>query len=87
MHIPTIHHVLYIALTSDPCVPLLFEETEEGKKVKRLGGQKFLAVFREKNDNELVLPAVYSLLEGEGGSGKEVVVIESNNDNSNSMKS
>ena len=87
MHIPTIHHVLYIALTSDPCVPLLFEETEEGKKVKRLGGQKFFAVFRKKNDNELVLPAVYSLLEGEGGSGKEVVVIESNNDNSNSMKS
>ena len=77
--------MLHIALSSDPCVPLLFEETEEGKKVKRLGGQKFFAVFRKKNDNELVLPAVYSLLEeGVGGGGE--VVIESNSDNSNSMK-
>ena len=63
--------MLYLALSSDPCVPLLFEETEEGKKVKRLGGQKFFAVFRKKNDNELVLPAVYTLLEG---------VTESNSD-------
>jgi tRNA (guanine-N7-)-methyltransferase len=30
---------------SDPVVPLLFDSTEEGKKVTRMGGQKFAAVF------------------------------------------
>lgn len=29
----------------DPVLPLLFESTEEGKKVTRMGGQKFAAVF------------------------------------------
>lgn len=35
---------------SDPCVPLLFESTEEGKKVTRMGGQKFAAVFQRIPD-------------------------------------
>lgn len=30
---------------SDPVMPLLFDSTEEGKKVTRMGGQKFAAVF------------------------------------------
>ena len=31
--------------SNDPVVPLLFESTEEGKKVTRMGGNKYIAVF------------------------------------------
>ena len=34
----------------DPVIPLLFESTEEGKKVTRMGGQKFAAVFTRIQD-------------------------------------
>jgi tRNA (guanine-N7-)-methyltransferase len=34
----------------DPVVPKLFDSTEEGKKVTRCGGQKFVAVFKRIAD-------------------------------------
>lgn len=34
----------------DDCVELMINETEEGKKVKRNGGQKFVALFRRLED-------------------------------------
>ena len=37
-------------LKSDPCVKVMMEETEEGKKVTRNKGQKFVAVWRRKED-------------------------------------
>lgn len=37
-------------LNDDPIVPLLYESTEEGKKVTRNKGDKFLAVFRRIKD-------------------------------------
>ena len=48
-------HPLFESLTqsekdSDPVVPKLFDSTEEGKKVTRNGGQKFIAVFRRIED-------------------------------------
>ena len=36
--------------SSDPVVPLLFDSTEEGKKVTRMGGNKFIAVFTRVSD-------------------------------------
>ena len=33
-------------LKDDPCVPCVMQETEEGKKVERNKGDKFLAVYR-----------------------------------------
>ncbi|KAJ3044465.1 tRNA (guanine-N(7)-)-methyltransferase (tRNA(m7G46)-methyltransferase) [Rhizophlyctis rosea] len=43
-------------LTDDPCVPCVMQETEEGKKVERNKGDKFLAVYRRlekgKGDGE-----------------------------------
>ncbi|TPX33416.1 hypothetical protein SeMB42_g07486 [Synchytrium endobioticum] len=42
-------------LDSDPCIHCVLNETEEGKKVTRNNGEKFLAVYRRiedsKNDN------------------------------------
>jgi len=35
---------------TDPCVALMRTETEEGKKVERNGGQKFIALFRRLED-------------------------------------
>lgn len=37
-------------LASDPCVKVMMEETEEGKKVTRNNGRKFVAVWRRKPD-------------------------------------
>jgi tRNA (guanine-N7-)-methyltransferase len=37
-------------LDADPCVKIMSEETEEGKKVSRNNGKKFIAVFRRKPD-------------------------------------
>lgn len=37
---------------SDECVAVMREETEEGKKVTRNGGRKFVAVFRRGEDPE-----------------------------------
>ncbi|EXJ96495.1 tRNA (guanine-N(7)-)-methyltransferase [Capronia coronata CBS 617.96] len=39
-------------LDEDPCVKIMSEETEESKKVTRNGGQKFIAVFRRKENPE-----------------------------------
>ena len=33
-------------LEKDPCVKVMMEETEEGKKVSRNGGKKFVGVWR-----------------------------------------
>lgn len=41
-------------LDADPCVRVMSEETEEGKKVERNKGSKFVAVFRRKPDPEWV---------------------------------
>jgi len=51
------------ALAHDPCTNMLFTETEEGKKVTRLGGKKFFAVFRRRAETELLRPIVYSLFD------------------------
>jgi tRNA (guanine-N7-)-methyltransferase len=37
---------------NDECVRVMREETEEGKKVTRNGGKKFVAVFRRREDPE-----------------------------------
>ncbi|ERF73504.1 tRNA-methyltransferase [Endocarpon pusillum Z07020] len=37
-------------LQSDPCVEVMREETEEGKKVSRHGGRKFVSVWRRRED-------------------------------------
>jgi len=39
-------------LDVDPCVKVMSEETEESKKVTRNGGEKFIAVFRRKDNPE-----------------------------------
>jgi tRNA (guanine-N7-)-methyltransferase len=38
---------------TDPCVGAMLEETEEGKKVSRMNGKKFFAVFRRIEDASL----------------------------------
>ena len=37
-------------LEMDVCIPVMKEETEEGKKVTRNNGNKFVAVFRRRPD-------------------------------------
>ncbi len=37
-------------LERDACVKVMREETEEGKKVTRNGGRKFVSVWRRKED-------------------------------------
>lgn len=39
-------------LAEDVCVRVMKEETEEGKKVARNGGNKYVAVWRRKGDPE-----------------------------------
>lgn len=41
-------------LASDPCVAVMMEETEEGKKVTRNKGQKFVAVWERKEQPEWI---------------------------------
>ncbi|QVM12118.1 tRNA (guanine-N(7)-)-methyltransferase (tRNA(m7G46)-methyltransferase) [Coccidioides posadasii str. Silveira] len=41
-------------LDKDECVRIMRDETEEGKKVTRNGGQKFVAVWRRKEDPEWI---------------------------------
>ena len=40
-------------LRTDPCVMAIINETEEGKKVSRMNGKKYFAVFRRRRDDEL----------------------------------
>lgn len=44
-------------LKDDPCVEAMRTQTEEGKKVERLGGQKHIAVFRRLTDAEIATKA------------------------------
>lgn len=39
-------------LNSDPCIPAMINETEEGKKVSRMNGNKYYAVFRRRTNEE-----------------------------------
>lgn len=41
----------------DPCVTVMTSYTEEGKKVERNGGKKFLAVFRRLGSDEMAAKA------------------------------
>ncbi len=50
-------------LQADPCVQAMVHETEEGKKVARLGGNKHYAVFRRRLDEEIVRPPLMQLWE------------------------
>lgn len=50
-------HPLFVQLTpeeeaADPCVALMTTETEEGKKVARNAGEKFIACFWRQPDPE-----------------------------------
>ena len=38
---------------TDPCVNAMIEETEEGKKVARMNGNKYFAVFRRRDESEM----------------------------------
>lgn len=38
---------------ADPCVVAMLEETEEGKKVTRMNGNKYFAVFRRRDESEM----------------------------------
>jgi tRNA (guanine-N7-)-methyltransferase len=49
------------ALRTDPCVRAMIEETEEGKKVARLGGSKYYCVFRRLPEDEVRTPSIFSL--------------------------
>lgn len=37
-------------LATDPCIAAMTEETEESKKVGRMGGKKFAAVYERRAD-------------------------------------
>jgi tRNA (guanine-N7-)-methyltransferase len=47
---PLFEPVLDDELADDPVVPMLSESTEEGKKVTRNKGEKFLAIYRRVDD-------------------------------------
>jgi tRNA (guanine-N7-)-methyltransferase len=49
-------------LKNDPAVKAIIEETEEGKKVARNGGDKFYAVYRRITDAELPPPIILDVL-------------------------
>ena len=47
---------------ADPCVNAMLEETEEGKKVSRMNGNKYFAVFRRREDKDISSTWVTELL-------------------------
>jgi tRNA (guanine-N7-)-methyltransferase len=49
---PCFERVSDAELADDPCVPIMYSYTEEGKKVERLAGSKHVAVFRRLTDAE-----------------------------------
>jgi tRNA (guanine-N7-)-methyltransferase len=61
-------------LALDPCIPCVMNDTEEGKKVARNHGEKFLAVYRRVEDvgerdwNGFPPPFEKSVDEGRAGS-------------------
>jgi tRNA (guanine-N7-)-methyltransferase len=42
----------------DPAVKAMIETTEEGKKVERMHGKKYYAVFRRRTDDEIAIASV-----------------------------
>lgn len=50
-------------LHNDPAVKAMLETTEEGKKVERMGGKKFYAVFRRRRNEEFLKPAILDLFD------------------------
>ena len=52
-------------LRDDPAVTAMCEETEESKKVSRIGGRKYHAVFRRRHESELAVSMVESLFSEE----------------------
>ncbi|RLN59006.1 hypothetical protein BBJ29_005471 [Phytophthora kernoviae] len=46
-------------LDADPCVKAMTEETEEGKKVARGGGKKYVAVFRRKANEDVAVDNLF----------------------------
>ena len=51
-------------LKDDPAVTAMCEDTEESKKVSRIGGRKYHAVFRRRHESELPVSLVESLFVG-----------------------
>jgi tRNA (guanine-N7-)-methyltransferase len=49
---PSFERVSDAEVEADECVAVMREETEEGKKVTRNKGRKFVAVFRRGEDPE-----------------------------------
>ncbi|RLN88055.1 hypothetical protein BBJ28_00013229 [Nothophytophthora sp. Chile5] len=45
--------------SADPCVKAMTEETEEGKKVARGGGNKYVAVFRRKENEDVAVDNLF----------------------------
>jgi len=62
-------HPLFVRLNNDEmyskdaAVRAMIEETEEGKKVARNGGEKFYAIYRRKRDDEMPAPIINSIFE------------------------
>lgn len=52
-------------LASDPSVNAMLVQTEEGIKVARLGGNKYFAVFRRRQEDELPKPQLSLLWDSE----------------------
>ena len=38
---------------ADPCIAAMLQDTEESKKVSRMNGKKYYAVFRRKSEEEI----------------------------------
>jgi tRNA (guanine-N7-)-methyltransferase len=54
------HRIDDTVAREDPGVTLMMNETEESKKVERLGGKKYFAVF-ERVEIPVLVPAILSL--------------------------
>ena len=67
----TVHTSPKKTQASDPAVTAVREETEEGKKVARAGGKKFLCVFRRRPDAEVLAGTPWPRWEESGGGGEE----------------
>lgn len=51
---PLFERIPDVQLADDPVIPFVISSTEEGKKVERNKGSKFLAVFRRRSDSEAI---------------------------------
>jgi Putative methyltransferase len=50
---PLFHRLSEDSVRADPAVSLVLEQTEEGRKVARLGGRKYLAVYERLPNEQL----------------------------------